>query len=401
MTRDLSVGERIRTYREDRGLTQAQLAHLVGRSVHWLYLIERGQRQPTRYSDLLAIARVLQVTVADLSGRQEAARPERGQDPLGKLRSVLAVPDTLSAPDGDEIELSDLRADVEQLDRLAWASRLDEAAPLLPSLVERARSAIVQLGGDDRLAAYALLAQVYRGVSAVCKRHGDLGQARVAVERSWWAAERSQDRTIRGLAARVVAVFLLQEGESAESSHVATRAVTDLGAPASEPDLAVWGSLVLAAAIAEARRGNGPAAGELLAEAEAGARGVHDNHRNWTTFGPTNVSIHRMSAAVDLGEPGPVLQVAERVPIDTLPPELAERRARYWIDLARAHAMRGHGDAMVETLLRADRAMPGELRRHVAVRELIRQGLRWQRRRSNDSDLARLARRVGVLSPSR
>lgn len=39
-----SVGERIAFYRARRGLTQTQLANLVGRSADWLSKIERGER---------------------------------------------------------------------------------------------------------------------------------------------------------------------------------------------------------------------------------------------------------------------------------------------------------------------------------------------------------------------
>jgi transcriptional regulator with XRE-family HTH domain len=401
LSRDLSVGERIRAYRENRGLTRDQLAHLVGRSEHWLYLIERGLRQPARHSDLTELARVLQTTVADLIGRQEAARPGRGGDQLGPLRAVLAVPDALAPMLDDPVDLEELRADVRQLDRTAWASRLDELVPVMPEVLGRARAAARQRDGDDRRTALALLAQVYRGVSAVCKRSGDLAHARIAVERSWWAADGSDDPTMRALAARVVSAFLLQEGRAAEARDVAVAAISDLGHPSEVPGIAAWGSLLLAAAIGEARLGNVQAAAELLDEAEAGAIPLVDNHHNWTTFGSTNVAIHRMSAAVDLDQPEEAIGVAGRVPVDSLPTELAERRARFHIDLARAQALRGDRAAAVDTLLRADHAMPGELRRHVAVRELVRDALRRQRRRSVGSDLARLARTVGVLPASR
>jgi transcriptional regulator with XRE-family HTH domain len=401
LSRDLSVGERIRAYRENRGLTREQLAQLVGRSEHWLYLIERGQRQPARYSDLTELARVLQTTVADMIGRQEAARPERGADELGPLRAILAVPDALAPVPDDPVDLEELRADVRQLDRMAWASRLDELTPALPEVLGRARAAARQRDGSDRRAALALLAQVYRGVSAVCKRGGDLAQARIAVERSWSAAGGSDDPTMRALAARVVSAFLLQEGRATEARDVALVAMSDLGHSSDVPGIAAWGSLLLAAAIGEARLGNGQGATELLDEAEAGAIPLVDNHHNWTTFGSTNVVIHRISAAVDLDHPEEAIRVAARVPVDSLPVELAERRARYYIDVARAQALRGHRDEAVDTLLRADHVMPGELRRHVAVRELVRDALRRQRRRSLDSDLARLARTVGVLPASR
>ena len=45
---ELSVGERIAFYRRRRGLTQATLGSLVGRSEEWVSSIERGRRQARR-----------------------------------------------------------------------------------------------------------------------------------------------------------------------------------------------------------------------------------------------------------------------------------------------------------------------------------------------------------------
>ena len=74
-----TIGERVRTYRLRRGLTQARLAHMIGRSERWLIDVERGGVDP-RLSDALALARVLSVAVDDLAGRptpvdERTARP--------------------------------------------------------------------------------------------------------------------------------------------------------------------------------------------------------------------------------------------------------------------------------------------------------------------------------------
>lgn len=52
------LGERIAFYRRRRGLTQAVLAGLVGRSEDWLSKVERGEAPVTagRSSPLLALA---------------------------------------------------------------------------------------------------------------------------------------------------------------------------------------------------------------------------------------------------------------------------------------------------------------------------------------------------------
>jgi DNA-binding XRE family transcriptional regulator len=74
------LGERVRTYRLRRGLTQAHLAHLIGRSERWLVDVERGGVDP-RLSDTLALARVLRVLVDDLV-RVSQASGERTGRPL-------------------------------------------------------------------------------------------------------------------------------------------------------------------------------------------------------------------------------------------------------------------------------------------------------------------------------
>ncbi|MFG2110866.1 helix-turn-helix domain-containing protein [Micromonospora chersina] len=71
-----SIGERIAAYRRRRGLSQAALAGLIGRSESWLSQVERSARSVDRLSVLLDIAKVLHVEVEALTGRPLAIRPE-------------------------------------------------------------------------------------------------------------------------------------------------------------------------------------------------------------------------------------------------------------------------------------------------------------------------------------
>jgi transcriptional regulator with XRE-family HTH domain len=69
-----SVGERIAAYRRRRGLSQATLAALVGRSESWLSQVERGVRSADRFSVLVDMAKVLRVDVESLTG--QPVRPD-------------------------------------------------------------------------------------------------------------------------------------------------------------------------------------------------------------------------------------------------------------------------------------------------------------------------------------
>jgi transcriptional regulator with XRE-family HTH domain len=70
------LGQWVRSRRRRRGMTQAVLAGLVGRSERWMVQVERGAVD-VRVSDLVGICAVLGVDVRDLV--VEAAGPQRGR----------------------------------------------------------------------------------------------------------------------------------------------------------------------------------------------------------------------------------------------------------------------------------------------------------------------------------
>jgi transcriptional regulator with XRE-family HTH domain len=60
-----SLGERVRSLRQQRGLTQARLAHALDLSVAYVSLIERGGRNPP-YTTVVQIAAALGVGTRDM-----------------------------------------------------------------------------------------------------------------------------------------------------------------------------------------------------------------------------------------------------------------------------------------------------------------------------------------------
>ena len=84
----LRIGDQVRSYRTRRGLTQEQLAHLIGRSERWLIDVERGEVDP-RLSDAVALAEALCVGVADLASAPE---PNARPPPIRRPRRPLAAP---------------------------------------------------------------------------------------------------------------------------------------------------------------------------------------------------------------------------------------------------------------------------------------------------------------------
>src|SRR5712691_6496639 len=66
------TGQRIARARRRRGLSQATLAGLVGRSESWLSQVERGKRSIDSHTVLTHMAQVLRMDIAQL------AEPETG-----------------------------------------------------------------------------------------------------------------------------------------------------------------------------------------------------------------------------------------------------------------------------------------------------------------------------------
>jgi hypothetical protein len=160
----------------------------------------------------------------------------------------------------------------------------------------------------------------------------------------------------------------------------------------------VYGTLLLQAAIASARKGDNRSARDLLREAHAVAERVGpDKNEYHTAFGPVNVGIHRVSALVELGEGGTAVQAAAIVPKQQLAQVPRERRANHLVDVARGYSHWGKRDQALATLLDAERLAPAEVRFRPMARATITDLV--QRSRGAPNTLLRqLAARAGVAA---
>src|SRR5918994_5810311 len=71
----MEFGDRIRAIRQDRGLTQEELAHRAGMSLKSVYFIETGRSQDPHYSPLTSIASALGVDLVELLDSPKAEAP--------------------------------------------------------------------------------------------------------------------------------------------------------------------------------------------------------------------------------------------------------------------------------------------------------------------------------------
>ncbi len=150
-------GQRIARARRRRGLSQAALAGLAGRSESWLSQVERGLRQVDNHSVLMSLAEILRVDVNELTGHEPsdprasqyaAAREiERAMMAYDALESLIGADIAAHAPD-----LGRLRLGVDRVNRAYQAARYDEAGRMLPGLIRRGgnRCADLPAPGPDR-----------------------------------------------------------------------------------------------------------------------------------------------------------------------------------------------------------------------------------------------------------
>ena len=395
------VGERIAIYRRRRGLSQAVLAGLIGRSVSWLSQVERGTRAVDRMSVLIDLSRVLKVDIAELTGQPFALAPNGGLEPegLADIRRVLMryteLPAAINPGPGTVTTASDLmqlRSRVDTAWRLRQASRYAQLGHQVPDLITQAELATQHYQGDDQRAAFALLAETYQVTRAMLRKLGDAHLAWIAADRAVRAGRHAESPLLIAVGARALSQVFTETGQLDAALDISLSSAAALeptlrGDRSGPQGWSVWGALLLTAAIAAARDNDIGAASDYLRRARRAADHLHaDRNDLWTSFGPTNV-----------GDVTETIRRAEQVNTTPLPADLLERRAQVFIDLGRAYVQRRDDAAATTVFRQAEELAPEEVHYSVPVREALREMLRREHRYTTP-ELRPLARRTGIIS---
>jgi transcriptional regulator with XRE-family HTH domain len=396
------LGERIAYYRRRRGLSQVKLAGLLGRSESWLSQVERGVRSIDRISVLIEVAGALNVPITELSPDPLIQEGPDEHPAAQAVRQVLTETVTLDlvaqeSPRGRTPDMEELRARAGQAWELTHRSSYVELASLLPDLIMDSERATRRLTGEDRTAAFSLLAQVYQATAAAMAKLRQVDVAWVAGDRSIEAAERAGEPLLAAAGVFRIAHAFLSGNRIEEALRTALAAADALEPQVATgpPELvALWGALNQVGAVIATRANEEDIARERMRKAEeAAARLGEDRNDFGTEFGPTNVALHAVAVAVELGDAGEALRRAASVDASRLS---VERRGRFLLDVARAYAQRRKTVEAVHAIEEAEALAPEQVRSHPMVREMVRDLLRGERRRVNP-ELRRLAERVGVL----
>jgi transcriptional regulator with XRE-family HTH domain len=394
-----ALGRKIAAERRRRGLSQAELARILRRSVAWVSQVERGVRKVDRMSVLETIAIALEIPLVELAAEAPVVAAVTEERPgAGGLRLVLSGAYALRAMlDGRRPPaLSTLRTRSRKAWTLTHAGQYTELTELLRGLVPDLETAARAMPEAQHAEVFELMAATYQACSAALAKLGEPEAAWIAADRAMAAAERAGNPMLVAAGAfRLVFVFLTarhydQAEETARTAADALQASADHGELEA---MSLWGALTLQRAVIASRVNDPDAAyGHLERAAQvAGRLGEGRNDYN-TEFGPANAGLYEIAVAVELGDAGRALRTAATVDITGLSPE---RRSRTLIDVARAYAQRRQVTEAVAALRQAEDITPEQVRGHELVRQLVADLLTMQDPPS--SELRELAVHVGAV----
>lgn len=397
MADDAALGQRIRAIRRARGLSLETTAGLAGISLAMLSYVERGQRALERRSHIDGLAYALRISPAELLGQPYAPLdPERSgaQAHVDELRAALMGTELGCAPDADTVTpLADLIAQAATCrERLCRHGDSSATAAHLPDVITGLHAYVADGGEEHQVSALRALVLACCTACSLAKELGYLELAWIAAERARQAAGRLDDPVLAAMAAYHVAQALQPYSRCLAA---ATRALTAMEphAGATAETMQLYGMLHLMAAHSATVVGRGDDAGAHLAEAHGLAERVGDRVDFEMYFGPTNLGIWRLLIAVEGGEGGQAMRIADGVPIGKMPS--IRRQAMFHVDLGRAYVQERDDARALEALLHAEELSPVGVRGNPLARETCRMILHRSRTRSGRT-LGGLAYRMGI-----
>jgi transcriptional regulator with XRE-family HTH domain len=401
MAENLTIGERVSWYRRRRGMSQEVLAGLIGRTGDWLQRAENNRIQLDRLSVIRSLAEALDISLGDLIGEPTLLdwTSDSGTQTVPALRAVLMDYSQLAPllADGhaspEPLALDQLSRRVHDIFDAYQHSRFGYVTARAPGLLQDAVTAVRGTDGDRQVRAFELMALSYQAAAAVLTKLGEADLAWIAAERGLTAAQRSDSQVILGSLFRSVAHTLLATGRFQPAVQLVSRAADVLSSSIGTADdamLSVYGSLFHTGAMAASRADNRQTTRGFLTEAQDAANQLGaDANYMWTAFGPTNVAIHQVNTAMELGDVQIALDIGPGLDTSGLP---AERQVRHALEVARAYAARNRQDEGLATLLGAEQIAPEQVRHHFISRQLV---LTWMRQRGKPSpSLTGLASRL-------
>ncbi|MEV0649948.1 helix-turn-helix transcriptional regulator [Phytomonospora sp. NPDC050363] len=407
------LGQHIKKRRVARNLTQTDVAAMAGLSVDVIAKLEQGQRHAVRWDTLSAIARALDVSVAELVGKPQGLLAGAEDAEVHHLRrAIFDVIEVSEQPPG----LEALRGGLGEAWRAYWTGGYAPLARMLPEQIARARASVADAPGRARVSFAAVLADLLHLAASLLAHlaHDDL--AALAMHQALAAADESQNPLmVAGLSASR-AWLLSRQGLLTEAQNLALATAAQIeprlsSAPVDQ--IAVWGENLRYATVALSRAGRHDEAAETqsLVDAAAARVGQLRPERAWTervtdkttasgsaplaglAFGPTLAAMTAVTIHVTADQPRKALTLQERVERPGTQSPLM--RSRHLLNLAWAQMADHRLTDAVTSIRTAEQLAPQALPHQTIARSIVAE-LLPQRRVQKLPGLVGLAQRMGI-----
>ncbi len=397
-TNHLTPGEKVAYYRRRRGMSQTVLAELVGKTTSWIEKIESGRANLQMLPNIAHLAEVLDISPFELLPddivQVDATTRGRSVPALRKqLLSYRFVNPRYLGIEPEPVSSADLTRAVANIWDAYQASRfglvIAELHRLLPVALATTRS-----GGGQ--AAVVQMAYLYQVASCVLTKVGEADLAFICADRGEQLVQETSNLAARVSVQRTIAHALLSNAQYDDALAVIDHTLTVVTGRADTPELlSALGTTHLVGAMVSARTKDRRVAQEHLAKAGRAALELgRDGNYLWTAFGPTNVAIHEVAVAAELGDYQRAASLGRQVDASPMP---MERQVRHRLEVARAlHFQRQQREALAMVLEVETRA-PEQVRRHFLTHTLLHEWVR-SRRVIPSPELHGLARRAGILA---
>jgi hypothetical protein len=370
----------------------------VGKTTSWIEKIESGRANLQVLPNIAHLAEVLDISPFELLPddivQVDAATRGRSVPALRKqLLSYRFVNPRYLDNDVAPLALPDLAAAVAHTWDAYQASRfgfvIAELHRLLPIALATTRDGTVK-------DAVIQMAYLYQVAAAVLTKVGEADLAFICADRGERLAHDAGDTADRVSVQRTIAHALLANAQYDDALAVVDQTLTMVPNHTYSPRLlSAIGTTHLVGAMVSARSKDRRSASEHLAGAHRAATALgSDGNYMWTAFGPTNVAIHEVAVAAELGDFQRAAAMGQQVDASPMP---MERQVRHSLEVARAlHFQRRQPEALA-LLLDAEVRAPEQVRRHYMTHSLLHEWLRT-RRVTPTAELHALAVRTGILA---
>ncbi|MGW4771846.1 helix-turn-helix domain-containing protein [Nocardia sp. NPDC004278] len=380
------LGDRLKSTRKRRGLSQRELASNSGVSLSLIRKLEQGDRANVRLETLRKLAIALRTRTSTLqAGQADAEYADAGTSDIWEpVRRALAGLDANDTVD-EQPTNAGVHAAYEALMPMIDEHRYGEISAVLPALL---RDAEALTDHEGRAIRARLLSMT--GWMLTQNRQFDI--AAMTLDQ---AIDAAPDRGIAVGSVNVLVWSALRQGRLDIARDLAVKWADDIEprfSRATVSQLALWGRLWLYVANVGVRDNSPGETEDALSLARAAADRIgrevlYDPNPN-RLFGPVTVAQITGECAVIAEQPSKTLAIAERLPTAVLSPTAAGR-LRHRLDVANAHTqLRQYGDAM-HTLQQLRTAAPEWLAQQRYARDIL--GTIVQQHRTLTDEMRELA----------